>query len=333
MNRDNTLNVHPLFERGRSSAAQVGMRHRTAVKAVTIVLAPLILALAVLGGVGSFTTVRDMARPWFGELAWIVPVGMDIGIFLLLAWDLLMEYVSLPWPVLRWVAWTFIGGTVAVNVLAAGGDPAGIVMHAAMPVLFVTVVEGVRHLIRQWVGLATGTRIERIPPARWLLAPVSTGLLWRRMVLWHVTSYQHALDLERRRLLTVSALQQEHGRWAWRWRAPLATRIALRRLPTPVIRPNAAGAPPLPEPASLFDHTDARPEPFEDALLEATRRLLDEAEQRGIRLSQSNLARRLRALGFAIANERLAELRAAAEGHERPGRAEDDHEPCDESED
>ncbi|WP_146778793.1 DUF2637 domain-containing protein [Actinomadura craniellae] len=223
-------------------------------KAVSAILAPLIVALAVLGGVGSFATVREMARPWFGESAWIVPVGMDVGIVILLAWDLLMEYLRLPWPVLRWVAWAYIAATVAVNVLAAGGNLAGSVIHAAMPVLLVTVVEGVRQLIRRWAGLAAGTRRERIPAVRWVLAPVSTVLLWRRMVLWQVTAYRHGLDLEYRHLLAVARLQERHGRWAWRWRASLAERTALRRLPAEATGHGGALAdpgPPGPTPPPL----------------------------------------------------------------------------------
>jgi hypothetical protein len=67
---------------------------------------------------------------------------MDLGILILLARDLLMEYLDLAWPVLRWVAWGDIAATIAVNLTAAHGDLAGSVMHAAMPVLFIVVVEG-----------------------------------------------------------------------------------------------------------------------------------------------------------------------------------------------
>ncbi|TDD71116.1 DUF2637 domain-containing protein [Actinomadura rubrisoli] len=163
-------------------------------KWVTATVAPLIAALAVLGALGSFTTVRRLAEPHFGGLAWIVPVGMDLGILILLAWDLLMEYLDLPWPVLRWVAWVYITGTVLVNVAAAQGDLAGSVMNAAMPVLFITVVEGVRHLIRRWVGLTSAGRVERVPAARWALAPASSLLLWRRMILWNIAEYQRGLS-------------------------------------------------------------------------------------------------------------------------------------------
>lgn len=78
--------------------------------------------------------------PWFGNSAWIVPV--DIGILALLAWDLLMEYLSVAWPILRWTAWAFIAGTVYLNVAAAHGNPVASVMHAAMPALFVTITDG-----------------------------------------------------------------------------------------------------------------------------------------------------------------------------------------------
>jgi hypothetical protein len=48
-------------------------------------IAPLLCTLGVLGGIGSFTTIRHLANPWFGTLAWIIPVGIDLGIAALLA--------------------------------------------------------------------------------------------------------------------------------------------------------------------------------------------------------------------------------------------------------
>src|SRR5579875_722047 len=187
-------------------------RQATAVKIAAAIVMPLVCALAVLGGIGSFATVRHLAVPWFGASAWIVPAGVDTGILALLAWDLLAEYLALGWPVLRWMAWAFIAATVYLNVAAAGGNLTGSVMHAAMPILFVTIIEGIRHLIRQQAGLVTGTRIERIPLSRWLLAPRSSFLLARRMVLRHVTSYPRGVRLEYGRLITVARLQQAHGR-------------------------------------------------------------------------------------------------------------------------
>jgi hypothetical protein len=224
----------PVARRGRDTATapDLGKVRHAAFWTAVAVLSLLSGGLATLGGIGSFATVRSLAVPWFGaSSAWIAPVGIDIGILVLLGWDLLAEFLAMPWPVLRWVAWTFIGGTVYLNVAAAHGNPVGSVMHAAMPTLFIVATEGIRHLVRQLTGLANGTRIEGIPFPRWLLAPRSSFTLYRHMVLWHVTSYHDGLRLEYDRILAISRLQETHGRWLWRWKAPLRERLALRMAP------------------------------------------------------------------------------------------------------
>lgn len=263
-------------------------------------IAPLVCALGVLGGIGSFTTIRHLANPWFGTLAWIIPVGIDLGIAALLAWDLLAEYAGFPWPALRWTAWAFIAATVYLNLTAARGNMTAAVMHAAMPVLFVTVVDGVRHLIRQAAGLPNGTRIEPIPVARWILAPRSSFLLFRHMVPWHITSYRTGLTLEHRRLQAIARLQQNYGHYLWRWRAPLAARLALRPslgLTTEVfVQPESS------------DHLDDR----EQQLVTIAATMIRDAQSAGATLSQSALARQLREQGHRIANDRLGWLFSTA---------------------
>ncbi|QXJ23109.1 DUF2637 domain-containing protein [Actinomadura graeca] len=175
--------------------------------------------LAGLGGYGSFASVRDVAEPWFGGQAWIVPAGVDLGILALVSVALLLEWLAMPMPALRWMAMAFTGATVWLNVSAADGDPAGVVMHAAMPVLFVTFVEAVRHAIRRRAGIAAGIVREGIPIARWLLAPFSTFCLWRRMVLWQITSYPRALVAEQRRRHALALLRDRYGR-TWKRQAP-----------------------------------------------------------------------------------------------------------------
>lgn len=301
-----------------------------AVKIATLIVAPLVCALGVLGGIGSFATVRHLADPWFGAWAWIVPVGIDIGILALLAWDLLAEYLGLSWPIVRWAAWAFIAATTYLNIAAAHGNLTASIMHAAMPVLFVTVIEGIRHLIRQCTGLATGTRIEHIPLSRWLLAPRTTFLLGRRMVLWHVTSYQAGLRLEYERLLAVSRLQEAYGRWLWRWKAPLQDRLALRlALDTATSADGGPIATNLPsskseQDTSLFaqlpkqrlvppPQSEAAPlSEYDERLIGAAAAIMRDAERQETRLSQAALARKLRSRGHQIANERLRWLTATA---------------------
>ncbi|ROO88082.1 uncharacterized protein DUF2637 [Actinocorallia herbida] len=254
-----------------------------------LALVPPIAALAVLGAIGSFATVRAAAVPYFGaDLAWIVPVGLDLGILVLICWDLLLELDDTPWPVLRWIAWSYIGGTVLVNTSAAHGDPAATAAHAAMPVLFITVTEGVRFQVRRRAGLASSSGRERIPRARWLLAPVSTTLLWRRMVLWQVASYTRALELEQERLMLISQLQQKHGRFSWRWRASVAERLMLKTPPA-----------------------EDTPEEDEELVLAACL-ILASHEADGRRISNTGLARKLRDDGHSVANERLAGVVRAA---------------------
>jgi hypothetical protein len=261
--------------RGGTAGRDPGIVRRWAFRIAVAILSLLSAGLAVLGGIGSFSTVRRLAVPWFGaSSAWIAPVGIDIGILVLLGWDLLAEFLGMPWPVLRWVAWAFIGGTVYLNVAAAHGNPVGSVMHAAMPSLFIVATEGIRHLVRQLTGLANGTRIEGIPFARWLLAPQSSFILWRHMVLWHVTSYHDGLRLEYDRVLAISRLQETYGRWLWRWKAPLRERLALRMAPaesalgTDVLaaltpntapEPGPAAAPPEAELVTATASPDAQP--------------------------------------------------------------------------
>jgi hypothetical protein len=310
-----------------------GYQHTGTRRAITVtaaVVAPLLSALAVLGGIGSFTTVRDLAQPWFGHLAWIIPIGVDLGILALLAWDLLAEYLALSWPMLRWTAWAFIAATIYLNIAAAHGNPTAAVMHAAMPVLFITVIEGIRHLIRQLTGLATGTRIERIPLSRWLLAPRTTFLLGRRMILWHVTSYRDGLALEHEHLTAVSRLQERYGRWRWRWRAPLGERLALRLAP-------AAAAVSSGDPAAETMAVNSRPRlaalpQSSDPLNERDTRLIDaavgivqDADRHGIQLSQAMLAKRIRARGLSIPNQRLGWLAATARAQARANPEPDDN--------
>lgn len=272
-------------------------RQATAVTIASVVVTPLAGGLAVLGGIGSFTTIRHLAYPWFGQQSWIIPVGIDIGILALLAWDLLDECVGFPWAPLRWTAWFFIAATVYLNIAAAHGNPAAAIMHAAMPVLFVTVIEGIRHLIRQAVGLGNGTRIEHIPATRWLLAPRSSFLLFRHMTLWHVTSYRNGLLLEHQRLVAIAQLQQVHGHYLWRWRAPLKDRLALRLAPVPASIEVGTRAEPI--------RTENGPSDKDRRLIEAARAIVRDSNSKGTTLSQAALGRALREQGLSVANERL----------------------------
>ena len=165
-----------------------------------------VAGLGLIGFANSIAKVAAAARPWFGALAPTVPLGIDLGILAFSALDLLLARLDMRPRWLRLIPWGLTAATVYLNV---SGEPSAFakVAHAVFPLLWVTAVEIAAHVARIWAGLTAGTAMDRIRPARWLLAPFRTAGLWRRMVLWEIRSYPAALQRERARLLALTTLQ------------------------------------------------------------------------------------------------------------------------------
>ena len=191
------------------------------------VVAVLVAVLGLLGFVNSFAGVAAAARPSFGGLAFTVPIGIDVGIAVFSALDIVLARLDMRIRWLRLVPWALTAVTVYLNI-AGQHDVFGMVAHAVLPCLWVLAVEVAAHVIRVRAQLVTGTRMDAIRRSRWLLAPLATALLWRRMVLWEIRSYSDALTRERDRLLARTALQDRYGRIAWRWKAPRRERALYR---------------------------------------------------------------------------------------------------------
>jgi hypothetical protein len=213
---------------GKDGHLETAVRRLMIITGSTIGL--LVVCLAVLGAIGSFHTVRRLARPFFGNLDWIVPLGVDIGIFAFLAADLWQEYLASKelidrgLPFLRWIAWAFTAATVYINASAAHGNPVGIVMHAAMPGLFVTLVEGVRVTIRRWARLARRRERQRENGSgrfdlRWILLFGGRAFgLWRR-AQEHNMLLACRPGLQMEQIRTTARVAARQGR---RWHAPRA---------------------------------------------------------------------------------------------------------------
>ncbi|MDL4772485.1 DUF2637 domain-containing protein [Actinomadura xylanilytica] len=220
-------------------------------------VAALVAVLGVLGFVNSFTAVADASRSSFGRLAWTVPLGIDLGIGIFAALDIVLARLDMRVKWLRLIPWALTAATVYLNV-ADEHTVFGKVAHAILPGLWVIAVEVAAHVIRIRAGIEAGTRMDGIRTSRWLMAPWPTLKLWRRMVLWEIRSYPDALGRERDRLLALTDLQDTYGRWTWRRKAPRRVR-ALYRLGELVPAPatsapsgapsdhSSAGAPSLPE--------------------------------------------------------------------------------------
>lgn len=191
--------------------AQTTLRPITAaVKFVIGALSAFVLALFADGMVASFRSVRAEMTPWFGSLAWTVPTGIDVGIFVFSGLDLLLAYLELDVWWLRWVPRLLTAGTISLNE-AAGGSSSARLAHVLLPSLAIVAVEVAVRVVRKRTGLENGTRRESIPLARWMLSPVATFRLWRRMVLWRINSYQRALDMEFQRLSGETRAREFYG--------------------------------------------------------------------------------------------------------------------------
>jgi hypothetical protein len=184
--------------------------------------------IATIGFVGSYAAVRSLAvAKGFGDFALFFPVGIDAGILVLLALDLLLTWLRMPLAMLRHAAWLLTAATIAFNAAVAWPDPVGTGMHAVIPVLFVVVVEAARHAIGRVADLTAGRHMDSVRVSRWLLDPVSTFRLWRRMKLWELRSYDDVIRLEQQRLIERARLRARYGR-QWRSKAPVDAVLALR---------------------------------------------------------------------------------------------------------
>ena len=186
------------------------------------------LIIAGIGFAGSYAAVRELAlKKGFGNFSYVFPIGIDAGIGVLLALDLLLTWIRIPFPMLRQTAWLLTMATIAFNGAAAWPDPLGVGMHAVIPVLFVVAVEAARHAIGRIADITADKHMEGVRLTRWLLSPVPTFLLWRRMKLWELRSYEHVIKLEQERLVYQARLHSRFGR-AWRRKAPVESLMPLR---------------------------------------------------------------------------------------------------------
>jgi hypothetical protein len=187
------------------------------------------LCVAAAGYISSFNNLATYASGHGFAWGWLLPVGLDLGIPALLILDWLQ-----PSLFLRTVAWALSAGTVLANGAVAGGGLTDRALHAVMPAVAILIIEAGRHLQDD------PSRMDKIRLSRWLLSPVRTGRLKRRMVLWEITSYDDALKRESAILHARTVLAAVYGHrywWATRRDVPatLLHQIGTGQLPTSVL--------------------------------------------------------------------------------------------------
>ncbi|WP_327368687.1 DUF2637 domain-containing protein [Streptomyces sp. NBC_01217] len=198
-------------------------------KTEKVLLGVVIPAGGGVGGLGfaaSFNSVSEAASRWGFTYPWMLPTGIDLAIPVFTAANLLLIRLDMPLAWVRFVPWGLTLVTCGLNV-AAGHSVSSRVAHGAMPLLWVVLSEIAAHIYAVRIGAVTGARMERIRRSRWLIAPRTTLLLWRRMVLWETTDYREALALEKQRLLVRAELFETYGR-AWRRNAPRRDLVLLK---------------------------------------------------------------------------------------------------------
>ncbi|MCX4826579.1 DUF2637 domain-containing protein [Streptomyces sp. NBC_01142] len=184
--------------------------------------------IAAIGFAGSYAAVRELAvHKGFGAFATVFPIGVDAGIAVLLALDLLLTWLRIPFPMLRQAAWLLTAATIGFNAAAAWPDPVGVGMHGVIPVLFVVTVEAARHAVGRLAAITADRHMEGVRLWRWLLAPLPTFRLWRRMKLWEIRKYDDVIQAEQQRLVYQARLRGRYGR-GWRWKAPVEELLPLR---------------------------------------------------------------------------------------------------------
>ncbi|TRO56909.1 DUF2637 domain-containing protein, partial [Streptomyces sp. IB201691-2A2] len=135
------------------------------------------VVIAGIGFAGSYAAVRELAlQKGFGKFSYVFPIGIDAGICVLLALDLLLTWIRIPFPLLRQTAWLLTAATIAFNGAAAWPDPLGVGMHGVIPILFVVSVEAARHAIGRIADITADKHMEGVRLTRWLLSPLPTFL-------------------------------------------------------------------------------------------------------------------------------------------------------------
>lgn len=186
----------------------------------------LLLAVGTLGLIASYQSVSERATVWGFQTPQLLPIAIDLAIpgFTIAHLLLIRMDMELAW--VRAVPFGLTYVTIYLNI-QAGTSTGARIAHGALPLIWVLCSEIAGHVYRVLIGAATGKRMERIRRARFLLAPLKTGAMWRRMILWEETSYGNALARERERVLAHADLRERYGR-SWRVTAPIRERALLR---------------------------------------------------------------------------------------------------------
>ncbi|MFJ2915045.1 DUF2637 domain-containing protein [Streptomyces sp. NPDC087228] len=195
-----------------------------------VLVVGIVLAAAVvstLGLLSSYTALETKAASWGWDWPWLLPVGIDVAIPAFTGANLILIRMGMELRWIRWVPRALTAVTVYLN-WQASTTPGGRIGHAALTLLWVIFSEIASHVYGTRIGAVTGKkRMETVRRSRWILAPIPTARLRRRMILWEITSYEEALTRLQEQTYLRAQLKEKYGR-RWRSKAPLEQRMALK---------------------------------------------------------------------------------------------------------
>ncbi|MFD5493370.1 DUF2637 domain-containing protein, partial [Streptomyces sp. NPDC127091] len=254
-------------------------------RAQTYTAAAIVAAALALAGIGLYLSFEHVAafaheRLDFATLgkARLFTVGVDVGILVLIALDLLMAWLRRPIGWVRFPVWLLTGATIVLNAASAAPedgvwtavDYVAAFAHGIVPVLFIAVVEigktAIDRVVRPEVPAGAG-----VPLYRWFLAPGPTFALWRRMKLWAVATYAEAVELDKEQRVYRVMLEREYG--------SVRAAPSDARLPLTMARYGLTVAEALALPREAAERTQALQEAEEAAQAAAEQRKADRAAE------------------------------------------------------
>ena len=184
----------------------------------------IVVAALALAGIGLYLSFEHVARFAFERLRFstldqgrLFAVGVDTGIMVMIAVDLLMAWLKRPISWIRYPVWLLTGATVVLNAASAAPqgrdwqllDYVAAGAHGVVPILFIMVVEVGRDSIDR---IVRPDQVERdsIPLIRWVLAPVATPRIYRRMRLYDVQSYPEMVRRDQELIAYELWLKRKH---------------------------------------------------------------------------------------------------------------------------
>jgi pyruvate/2-oxoglutarate dehydrogenase complex dihydrolipoamide acyltransferase (E2) component len=181
-------------------------------RTVVAVVAVVAVGLAVYSAAASYETVSHLAAKYGVPLSRWTPIGLDGGLFGAIIINIGLIWLKKPVWWFGMVARFFAIAVIAANGAAGWPRPIGIGLRVAAPVLFVIIMEAAQYVLLYRTDAAEAERQrkrdERIPFARWILAPFPTFVIWRRKKLWTDSHLpQSAIDAE----LSVIRLAELYG--------------------------------------------------------------------------------------------------------------------------